>query len=222
MRRLRMAWRVGPGHAAEPEELGLARCAHGQDASLRGRVDALGRLRITVYDSCIPYGEPLVVFVPGRAELYGLEGVLLEAVDITNERITELDRETPPIVLHGDLHQWNVKIRRGVLSPFDFEDLLYGSPVMDVATTLYYVRHDDDYRELAAAFRSGYERQRPWVEHEPGEVDRLMFARSIDLLNAVLLDESLELGGDMQAFIKRRVKYWLKLALRGSREPVVL
>jgi Ser/Thr protein kinase RdoA (MazF antagonist) len=173
---------------------------------------------ITDYDSCIPYGEPLVVLEPGRTELFGLEGVLREAVDATNERIGALAREVPPIVLHGDLHQWNVKIKRGVLSPFDFEDLLTGAPILDVMTSLYYVRHDDDYAEMARAFKAGYERQRPWVEREPGEMERLMFARAVDLLNAVLLDDSLELGGGMEAFVKRREGQAL-VAL--GREPAI-
>jgi len=162
------------------------------------------RFSVADYDSCIPYGEPLVVFGPGRTELYGLESILREATEVTDERIVELRRSVPSIVLHGDLHQWNVKISRGVLSPFDFEDLLTGAPILDVATSLYYVRHDDDYAELARAFKSGYERRRPWVEREPGEMERLMFARALDLLNAVLLDDSLELGGDMEAFVRRR------------------
>ena len=163
-----------------------------------------GDFDVTDYGSCIPYGEPLVVFEPGRVELYGLGGLLQEAAEATDERIATLAREVPSIVLHGDLHQWNVKIKRGVLSPFDFEDLLTGAPILDVATSLYYVRGDTDYLELARAFKAGYERQRPWVEREPGELERLMFARGLDLLNAVLLDESLDLGGDMEAFVKRR------------------
>jgi Ser/Thr protein kinase RdoA (MazF antagonist) len=173
---------------------------------------------VTDYDSCIPYGEPLVVFENGRTELYGLESILHEAVGATNERITALAREVPSIVLHGDLHQWNVKIKRGVLSPFDFEDLLTGGPILDAMTSLYYVRGDDDYAELARAFKAGYERRRPWVERLPGEMERLMFARGLDLLNAVLLDESLELGGDMEAFVRRREDLAL-LAL--DRKPAI-
>ncbi len=160
--------------------------------------------RVTDYDSCIPYGEPLVVFEPGRTELYGLESLLREATEVTNERIAALGREVPSVVLHGDLHQWNVKIRHGVLAPFDFEDLLTGAPVLDIATSLFYVYGDDDYRALAGAFKAGYERRRPWPEREPGEMERLMFARSLDLLNAVLLDGSLELGSDLEAFVRRR------------------
>ncbi len=175
---------------------------------------------VTEYDSCIPYGEPLVVFEPGRTELYGLEALLREAVEVTNKRITALRGEVPPIVLHGDLHQWNVKIKHGVLSPFDFEDLLAGAPILDVMTSLYYVRGDDDYAELARAFKAGYEQQRPWVEREPGEMERLMLARGIDLLNAVLLDDSLELGGDMEAFVKRRED--LALVALGRKAPFEL
>ena len=159
---------------------------------------------VTDYDSCIPYGEPLVVLEPGRTELYGLENLLREATEVTNERITSLGREVPSIVLHGDLHQWNVKVKHGVLSPFDFEDLLTGAPILDVMTSLYYVYGDDDYVELARAFKAGYESRRPWPEREPGEMERLFFARGLDLLNAVLLDGSLELGSDLETFVKRR------------------
>lgn len=172
------------------------------------------------YDSCIPYGEPLVVFDPGRTELYGLEGLLREAVERTDARITSLWHEIRPIVLHGDLHQWNVKVHRGVLSPFDFEDMLWGAPILDVATSLYYVRFDDDYLELARAFKAGYERRRPWVEREPGEVERLMFARAIDLLNAVVIDRSLELAGTMEAFVRRREG--LALVALGRQPPIAL
>jgi Ser/Thr protein kinase RdoA (MazF antagonist) len=165
----------------------------------------------TDYDSALPYGEPLVVFEPGRADLYGLDELLHEAADATNARIAAVRSERSSIVVHGDLHQWNVKIKRGVLSPFDFEDLLWAVPVLDVTTSLYYVRNQQDYPELARAFKAGYEQIRPWVEQEPGEIDRLMFARALDLLNAVLLDEGLDFG-DVETFVRRREAF-AKLAL---------
>ena len=149
----------------------------------------------------------------------GLENLLREAVAVTDARIATLNREQRPIVLHGDLHQWNVKLHRGVLSPFDFEDLLWGVPVLDVATSLYYVRERDDYRALASAFRSGYERRRQWVERDPGEVDRLMFARSMLLLNSLALEPGLDVG-DREAFVRRREGYAL-IAL-GEREAIEL
>ncbi len=172
-----------------------------------------------VFDSVMPYGEPLVVFESDRSELQGLMGLLRDATDATAERLTAIRRRERAIVVHADLHQWNVKINRGVLSPFDFEDILWAAPILDVATSLYYVRDREDYPELARAFKSGYEHQLPWVEREPGEIDRLMFARALLLLNAVLLDEGFDVG-DMGPFIRRREQY-ARLAL-GQLEALAI
>jgi Ser/Thr protein kinase RdoA (MazF antagonist) len=156
------------------------------------------------YDSVLPYGEPLVMFEPGRADLHGASHLLQEAYHRTAERIRALNHQQSRIVIHGDLHAWNVKVRRGVLSPFDFEDLLFAVPILDVATSLYYVRDRADYLSLAVAFRAGYEQHRPWVEREPGELDRLLIARGLDLLNTTILGPDLEVD-DWEAFIRRRV-----------------
>jgi hypothetical protein len=43
----------------------------------------------------------------------------------------------------------------------------------------------------------------PWVESEPGEIDRLLIARGLDLLNTTLLGPDLEVD-DWEAFIRRR------------------
>ena len=177
------------------------------------------RFSAPVFDSIMPYGDPLLVFKSDRGELQDLMGLLREATDATTARILALDGSAQRIVVHGDLHQWNVKIKHGVLSPFDFEDILWAVPILDVATSLYYVRDREDYLELARAFKSGYERQRPWVEREPGEIDRLMFARSLLLLNAVLLDQSLDVGA-IGPFLKRRETY-AKLAI-GELEALTL
>jgi Ser/Thr protein kinase RdoA (MazF antagonist) len=156
------------------------------------------------YDSVLPYGEPLVMFEPGRADLHGASHLLEEAYHRTAERIRSLDHGRRRMVIHGDLHAWNVKVRRGVLSPFDFEDLLFAVPILDVATSLYYIRDRADYLSLAVAFRAGYEQQQPWVEQEPGELDRLLIARGLDLLNTTILGPDLDVD-DWEAFIRRRV-----------------
>jgi len=172
-----------------------------------------------VYRSVLAYDEPLVLFDSERVDLLGLDGLLREAYEVTNERIAALMREQQHIVIHGDLHTLNVKVDRGVLTPFDFEDLLWGVPILDVATALSYVRDRPDYLDLARAFRSGYERQLPWVETRPGEVDQLIVARGIDMLNYVALDPGLDMG-DMEAYVRRREVP--ALVAVGAREPIVL
>jgi Ser/Thr protein kinase RdoA (MazF antagonist) len=160
---------------------------------------------VPVYDSVLPYGEPLVMFEPGRADLHGASYLLQDAYHRTHERIRELNHHRPRIVVHGDLHGWNVKVHQGVLSPFDFEDLLWAPPILDVATSLYYVRDRPDYLSLAVAFRSGYETRQAWVEQEAGEIDRLLIARGLDLLNTALVGPHIEVD-DWPAFIGRRAR----------------
>ena len=63
-----------------------------------------------VYRSVLAYDEPLVLFDSERVDLLGLDGLLREAYEVTNERIATLMREQRHIVIHGDLHAWNVKV----------------------------------------------------------------------------------------------------------------
>jgi Ser/Thr protein kinase RdoA (MazF antagonist) len=172
-----------------------------------------------VYESTLAYGAPLVLFGSERVDMLGLEGLLREAYEVTNERVATIMREQQHIVIHGDLHGDNVKVHRGVLTPFDWEDLLWGAPILDVATALFYIRHRPDYRQLAGAFRSGYERQRPWVETRPGEVDELLIARGIDMLNFIALDPALHFD-DMDAYV--RLREIPALVAVGALEPTVL
>jgi Ser/Thr protein kinase RdoA (MazF antagonist) len=172
-----------------------------------------------VYASVLAYGAPLVLFESDRVDLLGLDGLLREAYEVTNERIATIMREQQHIVIHGDMHGENVKVYRNELTPFDWEDLLWGVPILDVANSLYYVRHRADYLELAGAFRAGYERHRPWVETRPGEVDRLLVARGIDMLNFIALDPALHFD-DMEAYV--RLREVPALVAVGALEPVIL
>lgn len=105
-------------------------------------------------------------------------------------------------ILHGDLHQWNVRISRGMLSPIDFEDLMLGWPVQDIATTLYYF-FDETYSVFREAFRTGYSQIAPWPERYPGEIDSFIAARGLGMANLVLNDPSLIGNSPPNEFIQR-------------------
>ncbi len=124
-----------------------------------------------------------VVLWDDDVDLLGHRGLLREALAASNERITAIRARDPVIVTHGDLHQWNCLIHRGVLRPIDFEDLMWATRGLDVGTTLYYSSKRSDYAELRDAFRRGYESVAPWPEGRPGEIDALRFPRGLDLLN---------------------------------------
>lgn len=166
---------------------------------------------IVVYDRTIHMGEPNVL-TSTRAR----EHMTPEHADAVTDVVARLDEHVarahvkgPVVVTHGDLHHWNVLIDRGRLRVIDFEDLQWAAPVLDVSTTLYYVRWRDDYPDLLAAYRSGYESVEPWVETFDGELDPLIGARAIDLLN-VCIDEP-ELDVDLRGLSERTMTRVLDL-----------
>ena len=108
-------------------------------------------------------------------------------------------------ILHGDLHQWNVRNSRGRLSPIDFEDLMLGWPVQDIATTLYYFP-SERYAALRAAFQAGYTRRASWPERVPGEINSFMAARGVGLANFVLHDPNPAWQQQAGEFIERTEK----------------
>jgi Ser/Thr protein kinase RdoA (MazF antagonist) len=93
-----------------------------------------------------------------------------------------------PQVIHNDLHHENIKLHRGRLRPFDFEDTIWGYPVQDIAMALQDLMLDvapEAYDPLRAAFRQGYERCAPWPEQYAGQIDTFRVGRLFWVANYV-------------------------------------
>ncbi len=150
---------------------------------------------IKTADAAFPFGDDVVLFdaahgdlvTPGRRELFQrvrerVEGALCELY---------ADRQGLRVV-HYDLHHWNVKVLRGKLYALDFEDLMWGYPVQDIAITFYYWQDDPQFGELREAFRRGYTSHSDWPEQVPGQIDTFIAGRGLDLANFVLRDPNPE------------------------------
>jgi len=147
-------------------------------------------LSLLKFDRVFPFPEPVVLFDAPYAALFPPErrGVYEEAIARAQQSIDRLQASGEAMrILHNDLHQWNVRVARGVLSPIDFEDLMLGWPVQDIATTLYYFG-SENYEARRAAFQDGYTRISPWPERHPGEIDSFIAARGFGLANFILND----------------------------------
>ncbi len=132
------------------------------------------------YDRVFPFPEPVILFDDAYRDLMPPErrAIYEQAIAWAQAVIDRLAVSGEPMrILHGDLHQWNVRVSRGMLAPIDFEDLMWGWPVQDIGTTLYYLLDRPDYRELRAAFRQGYTSHSPWPERAPDEVDAFIATR---------------------------------------------
>jgi Ser/Thr protein kinase RdoA (MazF antagonist) len=156
-------------------------------------------------DSIFPFGEPVVLFdadcrrfvPPGRLEVFQRTRQRAEAV------IDRLYADRSGVrVIHNDLHQWNVKVYQGKLYALDFEDLMWGLPVQDIAITLYYLQGDEAYPTLREAFAEGYVTHSRWPERRPGEIEALMAGRALNLANFVLQDPNPEWKRAAPAFLQ--------------------
>jgi Ser/Thr protein kinase RdoA (MazF antagonist) len=163
-------------------------------------------LSLLTLDRVFYFPEPVVLFEERFADLFPPErkAIYQKAIDWAQDSIDQLQASGAPMrILHGDLHQWNVRIARGVLSPIDFEDLTLGWPVQDIAITLYYLFPLENFPSLRSAFQEGYTRHRPWPEQHPGEIDSFIAARGMGLANLVLNEPNIAARGDAAEFVKR-------------------
>ena len=172
------------------------------------------RLSLLRFDRIFPFPEPVVLFDEPYAALFPAErrAIYQKAIDWAQSAIDRLKASAEPMrIIHGDLHQWNVRWFRGLLSPIDFEDLIWGWPVQDIATTLYYFIDYENYPTLRDAFQSGYTRHCPWPERYAGEIDAFIAARGLEIVNFVLNDPNPKWKSQAGEFVERIEKHLRRL-----------
>lgn len=150
-------------------------------------------LKPLVWDQTLYYeGTSLVItdhrygaFVP-RKDAETVEAVVREA----DLELARLACAPDRMFLHGNIEMWNVLTTGpGELRLLDFEDVMFGPPVLDVAITLYYGRERSDYDALCAAYEAGYRSVREWPVSDSRQMDLLVAARAAMLLNHGLQTE---------------------------------
>ena len=130
--------------------------------------------------------EPVVYNAPEYSHLFTTKQVELmdRAIACVNPFLENMYSERGrPFIIHADLHFWNVHIYRGQLYVIDFEDVVLGYPVQDIAICLYYLRREAAYAELVAAFQSGYATQRDWPSFTQSDLHLLWVARMTNFIN---------------------------------------
>lgn len=91
-----------------------------------------------------------------------------------------------PHLLHGDLTPVNIVKTRQGLAPIDFQDLILGFDVQDVAISLLPYLGQQQVTPLTEVFRAGYESIRPWPEFDDESFGALLAARRLHMLNLTL------------------------------------
>ncbi|MCJ7703499.1 MAG: phosphotransferase, partial [Anaerolineales bacterium] len=138
-------------------------------ARLHNHAGPLGPIPLEIqpkkWDKVFYYpGESAIYHTAAYQHLFSREVItVLEAViEKANKVFDDLFSNPDALILiHGDLHYWNVHVHRGELYLLDFEDIMLGYPLQDIAITLYYGQDRDGYPQLRSAFQRGYTRLRP-------------------------------------------------------------
>jgi len=132
--------------------------------------------------------EPVVYNKPAYSHLFPPERIEIieRVIDLADAVFARLFSDKDgQILIHGDLHFWNVHLYRGELYVIDFEDINLGYPVQDVAVTLSYGREREGYAEWKDAFEDGYRSIRAWPLDGERTIAILMAARSVMFINYV-------------------------------------
>ncbi|MCE7981135.1 MAG: hypothetical protein DYG89_08085 [Caldilinea sp. CFX5] len=130
--------------------------------------------------------EPVVIDDPAYAALFTpARRELIHAVATVAEQALQALAQSPAnrILIHADLHLYNVHVARGRLYILDFEDVLLGYPVQDIAVTFAAFRRYPDGEALQRAFEAGYSSRRPWPVQSASQLTALIAARDLMMIN---------------------------------------
>ena len=143
-----------------------------------------------VFDRVFSRGEPDLLFAVEQEDAYDARSRRI--VSEARERADRAYAALPPEdlrVIHCDLWHGNIKVHRGVLQPFDFEDTVWGYRLHDLAMAMLDLAEDEGveaYEQLLPAMRRGYERHLAWPE---GDMVALQMGRAVWRLNWIARHE---------------------------------
>jgi Ser/Thr protein kinase RdoA (MazF antagonist) len=143
-----------------------------------------------VFNRVFSRNEPVLLLTPEQHDGYDARSRRMlreawETADAVYSGLPTADRR----VIHCDLWHGNIKIHRGELYPFDFEDTILGYRLHDLAMALLDLAEDqgiERYERLLPAMRRGYERHLPWPE---GDMIALQLGRIVWRLNWIALQQ---------------------------------
>jgi Ser/Thr protein kinase RdoA (MazF antagonist) len=146
-------------------------------------------------DPTFPHVEPIVLFDSQHHHLFSKDGYdrFRSAIRLVQEALDDLFSDPSEMrVTHNDLHQWNVRVHHGRLYVIDFEDLAWGYPVQDIATTFLYFQNHEQRDALITAYKAGYTSINSWPETYSGQIKTFIAGRDMMLANYLLCSQNPE------------------------------
>ena len=128
--------------------------------------------------------DPVVIDEIRYDDLFsGIRPLLRRTAELVDSELRRRWATGRAMVVHGDLHEWNVHLYMGRAWAIDFEDLMLALPAQDIATSLYGARMRPDLDSLISAFRTGYSEHGEWPVQGRAELELYWAARQVMLMN---------------------------------------
>ncbi len=144
-----------------------------------------------------------------RSKLNGEDRALISAAfERITERTNYLYSTHKPLLIHADLHGWNLMWSDGKLAVFDFDDCGIGLPIQDLAVAIYYL----DTPEQDRALLDGYRTVRPLPGEHDSDIKMMLVHRRLMLLNYLYETSNAEHSALLPSYLPetlRRVKAFL-------------
>lgn len=131
------------------------------------------------------------ISLPNEGEGFVLpqsQSVLESAAWQIRERLQRLSQHSKSFgLIHSDLHLGNCKFHKGEVQVFDFDDCGWGYYLHDLAVTLYYLRHREEFSALQTALLEGYQQLRSLPEQHESYLKAMIAARRLHLMRDLVL-----------------------------------
>ena len=157
--------------------------------------------------------DPVVVYDPAKVQPCpsGWMEMIGQAEHIVNAELDRLFDCGRPQLIHGDMHANNVHVYKGDIYAIDFEDVVWGFPVQDIAVTLYAARYHRDpstnlgqaFADVRDALRRGYERVAAWPVESDRQLETLLVARMLMFINYRVHRGGVDMGKYLPGMLAR-------------------
>lgn len=169
-----------------------------------------------------PAGDPLggLPWVMDEQRELGIDlGVWKEVLARTSALYEQMAAK-PRIVIHDDLHMWNLMKVRDGMAVFDFDDMVMGWPIRDAAVTLFYVRRLKDAEAVEAAYWKGL--GLTWEEAglTKAQFELMVGARVLLLANDLAQNATAELRAELPGYAGKADKRLRRLLDVGVYLPL--
>lgn len=172
--------------------------------------------------SLVLAGDPLggLPWVMDDQKGFGIDlGVWKEVWERAKNLYSRMDK-APRIVIHDDLHMWNLMRTRQGMAVFDFDDMVLGWPIRDAAVTLFYIRRLTDAAKVEEAYWQGLELTHEMAGLSRAEFELMVGVRVLLLSNDLAQSSNSELRAEFPGYVKKADRRLKRLLDEGVYLPL--